>query len=117
MKKVILAICIFCFTVCVVSAASIEGTELIFGVCFDESDIFPDKPRTPIKRPTAYLMNHTLYIYDCEGCMLRILKNNEVIYSIVINSDMVELPESLTGLYELQVVRGEIRFWTEIEQY
>lgn len=115
MKKIFLALCLFCASASIMPAASYEKTTLTFGVSYDDSNTYPDKTRTPVKRPTAYISGHTLYIYGCEGCVLQLVQNGEVVYSTVIASDTVELPETFTGNYDLQIVRGNICFWTEIE--
>lgn len=114
MKKVFLAVCIFCASAYIMPAAAYEKTTLTFGVSYDDSNI-RSLPRTPVKRPTAYISGHTLYIYGCEGCVLQLVQNGEVVYSTVITSDTIELPETFTGIYDLQIVRGKICFWTEIE--
>lgn len=114
MKKLFLAVCIFCASASIMPAATYEKTTLTFGVSYDENKTYPI-PRTPVKRPTAYISGHTLYIYGCEGCVLQLVQNGEVVYSTVITSDTIELPETFTGIYDLQIVRGKICFWTEIE--
>lgn len=72
-------------------------------------------PRSPVKTPDAYLDDHILYIYACEGCILQLEQNDEVVYSTTITSDIVELPESLSGIYQLQIIRGNYCFLAEIE--
>lgn len=114
MKKIFLALCLFCASASIMPAAAYQENQLTFGVSYDDSNV-RDHPRTPVKRPTAYISGHTLYIYGCEGCVLQLVQNGEVIYSTVIASDTVELPETFTGNYDLQIVRGNICFWTEIE--
>lgn len=114
MKKVFLALCIFCASASIMLAAANQENQLTFGVSYDDSNT-RDKSRTTVKRPIAYITGHTLYINDCEGCVLQLVQNGEVGYSIVITSDTVELPETFTGDYELQILRGNICFWTDVE--
>lgn len=114
MKKLFLAVCMLCVSAYIMPTTA-YAENLTFGVYFDEADAQPDKSRVPVKRPTASITEHTLYINDCNSCVLQLVQDNEVVYSIVITSDTAELPESLTGNYELQIVRGNVCFWTEIE--
>lgn len=114
MKKVFLALCFFCASAYIMPAAAYQENQLIFGVSYDASKT-QDKSRIPVKRPTAYISGHTLYIYGCEGCVLQLVQDGEVVYSTVITSDTIELPETFTDIYDLQIVRGKICFWTEIE--
>lgn len=61
MKKLFLAVCIFCASASIMPAATYEKTTLTFGVSYDENKTYPI-PRTPVKRPTAYISGHTLYM-------------------------------------------------------
>lgn len=115
MKKAFLALCVFCASASIMLAAANQENQLTFGISYDDSKTYPDKTRTPVKRPTAYISGHTLYINGCEGCVLQLVQNGEVVYSIVITSDTVELPETFMGDYELQILRGDICFWADIE--
>jgi len=112
MKRVFLAICLFCTSAYIMPVAAYD--DLTFSVCFDESNIIK-KPRTPVKCPMASIDGHTLYIESCEGCQLQLVKDNDVVYSTVITSGVVELPDTFTGNYELRIIRGGICFWAEIE--
>lgn len=115
MKKVFLALCFFCASATIMPAAAYhQENQLTFSVNYDDLNI-RSHPRTPVKRPTAYISGHTLFIYGCEGCVLQLVQNSEVVYSTIITSNTVDLPDTLTGNYELQIVRGKICFWTEIE--
>lgn len=113
MKKVFLAICLLCVSAYMMPVSANEEP-LTFGVYYEYGDVY-QHPRTPAKCPTASINDHTLYINGCEGCTLRLMLDDETVYSTVITSDTVELPENLSGSYELQIVRGSICFWTEIE--
>lgn len=115
MKKLILAVCMLCASAYIMPVAAYEEEPLTFGVYYDEAKTGYNKPRTPIKRPTAFIIGHTLYIYSCEGCALHLAQDDEIVYSDVITSDTIELPESFTGSYKLLIVRGNICFWAEIE--
>lgn len=81
----------------------------------DPTELLTPVHRTPIRVPNAALGGHTLYIESCEGCQLQLVKDNDVVYSTVITSGVVELPDTFTGNYELRIIRGGICFWAEIE--
>jgi len=72
-------------------------------------------PRTPVKRPTASISNHTLYIQGCNGCILQLISDNDIVYTTVISGGTVELPEEFTGTFRIEIIRGDYCFWAEIE--
>ena len=64
----------------------------------------------------AYLDDHTLYFTtSCVGDTLQLVQNGVVVYSTVIASDEVELPATLEGDYELQIIHNEWLFYGDIE--
>lgn len=78
----------------------------------------PNKPRSPIVTPEAYLDGHTLtFDASCIGCPLTLVDEEEnIVYTTIIdNTGIVELPDTLSGIFELQIVRGSITFVGEIE--
>ena len=76
-------------------------------------------PKSPILIPAVYLDGHTLsFDAAIEGCEVRLLDE----YENVIFTDFIEenqtsliLPSILTGTLELQIIRGNIIFYCEIE--
>lgn len=72
-------------------------------------------PKVPVRCPSASINEHTLYIEGCDGCIMQLLDGDDIVYSAVIADGVVELPEELTGIYELQIIRGDYCFWAEIE--
>lgn len=111
-------ILVLCTCYCISSMCNTLGQPL--GIDFNVSIIREGikghpKPRTPIKCPSASIEGHTLYINDCDGCMLQLLGENGIVYSTIIVDSIAELPEDLTGIYELQVIRGNYCFWAEVE--
>ncbi|MBQ8968578.1 MAG: hypothetical protein IJ064_02430 [Bacteroidaceae bacterium] len=79
-----------------------------------------DKPlKSPVQIPEVWQDGHSLYFdASIEGCTVQLLDENEnVIFSDSIdeNQTSLTLPEYLTGTYELQIVRGSITFYCEIE--
>ena len=70
-------------------------------------------PRTLI--PEVTMEDYTLhFITPCYGCAFRLVQNDTVCYSIEITGNTLTIPSSLTGTYELQIVSGDIIFYTEV---
>ena len=76
-------------------------------------------PKSPIQVPEISLDDYTLYFFTpCDGCTLNLVdENNVVVYTIVIpaNTTSWVLPATLSGEYELQIIRGNHCFWGMIE--
>lgn len=79
------------------------------------------KPRTPIHAPEASLEGHTLYLAEGHPACTLLLKDtdDETVYEVdVLESvDVVELPATLTGTYELQLYYENCNyyFYAEID--
>lgn len=69
----------------------------------------------PVQIPSIALDGHTLYFFTpCDGDTLRLVdEDGVVVYSLVIpdGSSSLELPATLSGEYELQIIRGNFCFW------
>ena len=77
-----------------------------------------NKPRTPIAMPEVYIDGYTLtFDASCIGCPITFVdeEENAVYTTYVDETGTVELPHSLTGTFELELVRGSITFVGEIE--
>ena len=76
-------------------------------------------PKTPIQIPEVYLDGNTLsFDAAIEGCTVRLLDLDEnVVFTDFIeeNQTSLILPSTLTGEFELQIIRGNIIFYCEIE--
>ena len=73
-------------------------------------------PKSPIQPPVVDLDDHMLYFTtSCVGDTLQVVQNGEVIYSTTITTDEVELPATLQGDFELQIIRGNWLFYGDIE--
>ena len=95
-----------------------EGEDLAFDVKKkprpSNNDV--NMPHAPICIPKIALENHTLhFITPCTGLTLQLVQDDEVCYETVITSDYLEIPSSITGVYELQILRGDYVFFAEIE--
>ena len=82
----------------------------------DRSDKgFPDT-KSPILIPEVTMDGHTLhFITPCTGLTLQLVLDDEVCYETVITSDYLEIPATITGVYELQILRGDYVFFAEVE--
>ena len=73
----------------------------------------PDR-RTLI--PEVTLQGNTLhFITPCNGYTFRLVQNNNICYNVEITGNTLTFPASFTGVYELQIVSGDIIFYTEVE--
>jgi hypothetical protein len=73
-------------------------------------------PKSPIQPPVVDLDDHTLYFTtSCVGDTLQLVQNGVVVYSTVIASDEVELPATLEGDFEIQIIRGSWLFYGDVE--
>ena len=74
--------------------------------------------RSPDTTIEAYLDGYTLtFDASCIGCPLTLVDEEEnIVYATIIdNTGIVELPDTLSGIFELQIIRGNITFVGEIE--
>lgn len=71
--------------------------------------------KTPIMKPSVGIKGNMLYLMDgCYGCMLSLISaNGEEVYSeyVEFGTDIIELPEYLSGEYEIRLVRDDICFY------
>ena len=73
-------------------------------------------PKSPVEIPIVDLDDHTLYFTtSCVGDTLQLVQNGVVVYSTVITSNEVELPATLEGEFELQIIRDNWLFYGDIE--
>ena len=76
-------------------------------------------PKSPITPPSISLGDHTLYFdTPCDGCTLNIVDSNDtVVYTTVIptGTTSLVLPATLSGEYELQIIRAGYLFYGTID--
>ena len=71
-------------------------------------------PRTLI--PEVTMEDYTLhFITPCYGCTFRLVQGNDICYEVEIIGGILSIPTTFTGMYELQIVSGDIIFYTEVE--
>lgn len=125
MKKFLLCILV---VVCSISGHSQTDWEMrnCFQINFrvgiiDKPIVTRPRPRTPIQAPEAGLDGHTLYLAEGHpACTLLIMvADEEAVYEVEVPEgvDVVELPATLTGTYELQLYYEDSNFYfySEIE--
>jgi len=78
-----------------------------------------DNPKSPVQMPTIVQNGYTLYIISgCAGATLILRDEYETeVYSTAITeeTDEITLPSTLSGTYEIRLIRGSQTFVGEIE--
>ena len=98
-------------------SSNLDGENVTFTVRnIDKSDKgFPDT-KSPILIPEVTMDGRTLhFITPCTGLTLQLVQDDEVCYEAVITSDYLEIPSRFTGVYELQILRGDYVFFAEVD--
>ena len=76
-------------------------------------------PKNPPRFPTMSLTDYSLLIYEgCDDTTLRLIdESDNVAFTqyITTGTTQVVLPSTLSGTFELQIIRGQYLFYTEIE--
>ena len=125
-SKTILTICILgMFAPC--SSAHYSSCENIPTLIMEEEEKLPlkikeinintgGKPDQRTFIPEVSLQGNTLhFITPCNGCIFRLVQNNNTCYEMEIMGNTLTIPTAFTGIYELQIVSGYIIFYTEVE--
>lgn len=114
-----------CFLLFLFSAATLVNANplrvtnvLPLDVSIIDPTVYNPLPRTPILVPTVSIDGYTLYFdTPCDGCTLRVVSGDEVVeYTTVIpaGATSLTLPSTLSGNYELQIIRGNFCFYGDI---
>ena len=76
-----------------------------------------DKPKGPILIPTVYYEDYVLtFDSSCIGCTIELVQDDEVVFTGVVNANgEVEIPDTLVGLIELRIYRGDDTYIGEFE--
>ena len=120
MKKAFLFIVLACMA-CPVQICADGGDDdplLLQVTIYDPTGNHGGIPKAPVQVPSVSLDDHTLYFFTpCDGCTLNLVDENDVVvYTIVIpaGTTSLVLPATLSGNFELQIIRGNYCFWGEI---
>lgn len=121
MKKTKIFYSFFLVAVLTLSSARVSAlpAEVILSVdIIDPTDETNNPHRGPVLIPEVSIDSYTLlFMTPCDGCLLRIVnEDDEVVYSTIIpfGTDTLVLPSSLSGSYELQIIRGNYVFYGDI---
>lgn len=91
-----------------------EGKKLLLHEKTSTNDNGEPNPRTLI--PEVTLQGNTLhFITPCNGCAFRLVQSDNICYEVEITGNMLIIPATFTGMYELQIVSGDIIFYTDVE--
>ena len=119
MKKIFICLAVMAFCCLPVLADGEEEKKpvTIRPINILQNSQMDDYPRSPIRRPSLYIEDHTLsFTNSCVGYTLELVQDDEVVYTYFINStDDLVLPSNLTGIYEIRLVGGAFTFVGEIE--
>ena len=93
-----------------------EGEKLPLQIKKDENENGNGKPDQRTLIPEITLQENTLqFITPCNGCTFRLVQGGNICYEVEITGNTLTIPTSFTGMYELQIVSGDIIFYTEVE--
>lgn len=115
MKKIFIIIAVACMAFSAPTYAdNPESIDLEVGI-YDPTGNWGDPHKGPVNVPEVSLDDHTLYFFTpCDGYTLNLVDENDVVvYTIVIPTGTTSwvLPATLSGEYELQLIRGNYCFW------
>ncbi|MBR5583091.1 MAG: hypothetical protein IKW21_01030 [Lachnospiraceae bacterium] len=93
-----------------------EGEKLPLQIKKNEDEVNSNgKPDQRTLIPEVVLQGNTLrFITPCNGCIFRLVQDNNICYEMEIMGNTLTIPTAFTGLYELQIVSGEYIFYTDV---
>ena len=109
--------CLFATTEQTAATVSSDDDEKTLPLLIKENDPGNNgkpEPRTLIPEVTMQ-ENNLRFITPCNGCVFRLAQNETICYSTEIIGNTLTIPNTFTGTYELQIVSGDIIFYTEVE--
>ena len=114
----------FALLLCATSATTVddnqyEGVQITLSIYNNDVVGNETNPRTPVRTPVVCQSEQTLYFYsECENSVVEIKdENGESVYctTIIDVPKSLIIPESLSGTYEIYIIRGNITFSGHIE--
>ena len=112
-------ILIFAFLFCAPSAiladnTQYDGVQILLTIKKGNTSGGTEAPRTLVNPPIVYHNDYTLYFCsECENSVIEIKdENGESVYctTIIDVPKSLIIPESLSGTYEIYIIRGNITF-------
>ena len=90
-----------------------EGEKLPLQIKTNPEHNGKPEPRTLI--PEVTLQGNTLhFITPCSGCTFQLVQSGNISYEVEITGNMLTIPTTFTGIYELQIVSVDTIFYTEV---
>ena len=124
MRKIVMSIFTAVIAICSLNVSATPVLPFLYPITFNVRGIDPTAPirnpqRSPIAYPEVGIDGYTIYFFTpCDGCTLRVVnEDGEVEYSTVIPTDCesLELPSTLEGEYEIQIIRDNYCFYGMID--
>ena len=124
MKKISATVIVACATLAI--SMPINATCNSLSTCkpieisvqiFNPGGLKPHKPKSPVRKPNVYIEDNILYLESLvTDCTLQLKSGNDVIYEMPIPAynQEVQLPEHLTGHYDILLIIGDYCFIGEI---
>lgn len=86
----------------------------------DETKDVVDTYKCPVFMPSVAIDGHTLFLLNsgCDDSVIKVYgEDGQEVFSIYVRpgTDSIELPECLTGIFELRIIRGRFTFIGEFE--
>lgn len=118
MKKFLILLCILVMPA-FMSAGNALGDPILFNTGkIDPTLGGPGGHKSPVLAPTVYIDGNVLtFETPSDGCLLQLVdENDDVVYSIIIpaGTTSLVLPSTLSGTYELQIIRDNWLFYADI---
>ena len=122
-SKLFIVLVAMCFTSFSAHAESEQLDSLyVVNFGFTYTDPIPGHDghgKSPVVPPSVSIDGHTLYLYSgCAGATLQVVNTLGVaVYTeeLYATTTEVEIPATLSGEYELQIIRGNFCFYATIE--
>lgn len=118
MKKFLTLLCILAMPA-FMYAVNAPGDPIPFQTGYiDPTSGETPRPKSPVLAPTVYIDGNVLtFETPCDGCLLQLVdEDDDVVYSIVIPAGTTSLilPATLSGTFELQIIRDNWLFYADI---
>ena len=119
MKKFLILLCILAMPA-FMNAVNAPGDPIPFNTGYvDPTSSETPRPKSPVCVPIVYQDGNVLtFGTSCDGCTLQLIdEDDDVVYSIVIPAGTTSLilPATLSGTFELQIIRDNWLFYADIE--
>ena len=125
MKKILLTLGLMALTAIITPSAYAQGTGCNpIQLVLENPEIDPEKDmgRSIVLVPSLYQDGHTLYFLDEMGYFVNLysvdvngVRTLEYTTFVSATTEHIVLPSTLIGVFDIEVVQGDLHFWGEIE--